>query len=436
MVKLSTIAAESAPVRGEQPPYEVHDTCCDCGHSIENTQHHSINYATVRVIDIYRLRWLVMSQAGTPAGLIAIRMPKWGLSMDEGQIVEWVKREGERFTEGEHLAEIETSKINNAFEAPSAGLLRRIVAQQGAKVVVGGLLAVAAEPSVSDEEIERFVGEFQASFVPESEEGSAGPALREQELEVDGRRINVLSSEGAGVPVVLIHGFSSELHSWDLTIGGLLRERPVIAVDLPGHGKSSKDVGTGTIRQLAEIVSKTLEKLGVSRFHLVGHSLGGAVALELSQLAADRVRSLALIAPAGLPGSELNRDFLDQIVDGERARDLRPALEQLFANASLASTELVDAMVQYKRIDGVQEALATLRDQLVDQKPRSASELERFPSTLALWGVSDRIVTQPSAQSLPATWKVVTFANSGHLPQIEEASKCTEALVQFLREHS
>jgi pyruvate dehydrogenase E2 component (dihydrolipoamide acetyltransferase) len=393
----------------------------------------TLSYATFDVIDIYRLCEPIMPQAGSPEGVIAIRMPKWGLSMDEGQVVEWVKRVGERFAEGEHLAEIETSKINNAFEAPAAGLLRRIVAPQGAKVVVGGLLAVAAEPSVSDEEIDRFVNEFQASFVSNSEEESAGPALKEHVVEVDGRRINVVSSEGAGIPVVLVHGFSSDLHSWDLTIGGFLRERPVIAIDLPGHGKSSKQVGSGSIKELAGIVLQTLRHLGIDPFHVVGHSLGGAVALEIGHLAPESVRSLSLLAPAGLPGSQLNREFLDRIVDGDRARDLRPALELLFANRGLASNELVDAMVQYKRIDGVQEGLAAIRDQLVGYAP---PKLDTLPPTLSLWGAADQIVSQPSSKALPSTWRVVTFSSSGHLPQMEEAGKCTEVLIQFFREHS
>jgi pyruvate/2-oxoglutarate dehydrogenase complex dihydrolipoamide acyltransferase (E2) component len=68
-------------------------------------------------------------------------MPKWGLTMTEGKVVGWLKDEGETFKAGDELLEIETTKITNVFEAPEAGVLRRIVAPAGATLPIGGLLA-------------------------------------------------------------------------------------------------------------------------------------------------------------------------------------------------------------------------------------------------------------------------------------------------------
>ena len=86
-----------------------------------------------------------------------LEIPKWGLSMEEGTIAQWLIQEGDNFTKGQEICEIETTKIVNVLEAPFDGTLRKIIAKDGDTLPVGGLIAVCAESSVSDAEIEQFV---------------------------------------------------------------------------------------------------------------------------------------------------------------------------------------------------------------------------------------------------------------------------------------
>ena len=85
-----------------------------------------------------------------------LEMPKWGLSMEEGLLARWAIQEGDDFTRGQEICEIETSKIVNVLEAPFAGTLRRIIAREGETLQVGAVLALVADASVSDAELDEF----------------------------------------------------------------------------------------------------------------------------------------------------------------------------------------------------------------------------------------------------------------------------------------
>ena len=78
-------------------------------------------------------------------------------------------------------------------------------------------------------------------------------------------------------PVVFVHGYGGDKNSWLFVQEPIAADRVTYAVDLPGHGESSKDVGDGTVQSLARVLIGLLDALGISRAHLVGHSMGGAV---------------------------------------------------------------------------------------------------------------------------------------------------------------
>ena len=365
-------------------------------------------------------------------GIQKLTMPKWGLSMTHGTVVEWLVPEGATIVAGEEVLEVETEKITGCVESPLDGTLRRHVARSGQVVPTGGLLGVAADPSVPDKEIDRFVD----LFLPEDVgDGSPSDDLAPQFAEVGDRQLRYLKRGEGGLPAVLLHGFTGNLGSWLFNHPELARRRVVYALELPGHGESTKEVGDGSLAMLVGALQEWLDVLRLPRVHLIGHSLGGAVALSTALQSPDRVRSCTLIAAAAL-GPEIDADYVAGVVAANRRKQLKPYLEKLFADPSRVTRQLVDDLLRFKRLDGVQEALGKLSQSLVANGKQVSvfrDVLEQLqPPTQVLWGDQDRIIPASHAADLPDRISVELLPDCGHMVHMEAAGKVNQLIQGFL----
>ena len=364
-------------------------------------------------------------------GLVKLGMPKWGLSMTEGTVVQWLVEEGTELKNGDEVIEVESEKINNAVEAPTPGVLRRQVAKEGDVLPVGGLLGVIADASVPDEEIDAYIEEFQATFVPEEEE-AGGP--EPETVEVGERQIQYLKiGEAEGPPLLLLHGFGGDINIWVFNQDALATERAVYAIDLPGHGGSTKDVGEGDLASFVDVVAGFMDAMGIEKAHIFGHSMGGAVAGSLAISHPERVQSVALIASAGL-GEEINGDYIEGFIAANRRKEMKNILGLLFADPDLVNRQLVNDVIKFKRLDGVDEALRKTADKLFPGgKQVDVPDLSRVEvPMLVVWGREDKVVPVSHSENVPEKARVEALDDTGHMPQMEAAGMVNRLLGKFL----
>ena len=364
-----------------------------------------------------------------------IVMPKWGLAMTEGTVLEWQASVGDDVSEGQEILDIETSKIVNSHESPVAGPFRRIVVEQGETVPVGALLGVCAPDSVSDEEVDAYVSEFLDNFDWEAASEDSGPEPEFADTSL-GRLRYLRQGDGDGEPVILVHGFGGDCMGWMFNQSALAEEFTTYAIDLPGHGGSEKNVGDGTVSFLAESLAAFTEAVGIDRAHLVGHSLGGAAVAALALLRPGIAASLTLIAPAGF-GEEINIEFIDGFIKQKRMRKLRSVLETLVADPALITDDMVEDVNKFKRLEGASEALEALRNgAFADgvQQYLFNRKLGEFDAPMQIiWGRSDKILPVAHGESLAGGAKAIILDEVGHMPHMEKSGEVNEAILSFIR---
>jgi pyruvate dehydrogenase E2 component (dihydrolipoamide acetyltransferase) len=142
------------------------------------------------------------------------------------------------------------------------------------------------------------------------------------------------------------------------------------------------------------------------------------------------VRSLTLISSAGL-GPEINAKYIDGFVASESRRDLKPVLQYLFADADLVSRSMVEDLLKYKRLDGVQAALRGLASALFKdarQGRNLAEDLAKLTLPIqVVWGAKDAIIPATHAKALPNA-RVEVIDAAGHMAQMEAAGRVNDLI--------
>ena len=248
--------------------------------------------------------------------------------------------------------------------------------------------------------------------------------------------------EGAGVTIVLIHGFGAAIDWWDEIAPQLAADHRVIRIDLIGHGGTAAPASGYSIERQAELVSAVLDKLGVDRFAVIGHSMGGEVATALATLNPERVERIVLIDSPPIAETTFSlltkaylTPYLGEFLSTVRSeRAMRRGLQQGFAPDFPVPQKFVADLEQltytaFREAHDDSVAYRTARptyERLAGLKP--------LPPLLVIFGSLDAIVPPQTAQlfaRVPSA-KIVMIDGAGHSPMVEAPAKTLEAIRSFL----
>ena len=226
---------------------------------------------------------------------------------------------------------------------------------------------------------------------------------------------------GEGVPVVFLHGFSADLNNWRGMLAGARADWPALAIDLPAHGRSPRDVPEDLDR-IAEQVEATLAAEQVGPLVLAGHSFGGALAARLASRGQLDIRGLCLFAPAGL-GPEINAAFVDGVLRARRSESLRPWLDLLAHDPAVISPAFLQATVQQRDDEGLTAAMRAFAERFFPDGTQAnsiRSDLARLMCPVRIvFGRQDRILPFSATAGLPGNVGLHAFDMCGHMPHLE-----------------
>lgn len=244
-------------------------------------------------------------------------------------------------------------------------------------------------------------------------------------------------------PIVLLHGTSASLHTWDGWAAELSKTRRVIRFDLPAFGLTGPHPQNDySIDGYVNFVIAVMDKLGVQRFALAGNSLGGQIAWATAVAAPTRVSALVLVdaggyafKPASVPiGFRLARiPGLRRVMEFTLPRGVvKSSIENVYGNPALVTPALVDRYYELTLRAGNRAALAYRMDQMLAGDVAQIKTL-KMP-TLILWGGQDRLIPLENAHWFArdiAGAKLVTFEALGHLPHEEDPKTTVAELFRF-----
>ncbi|MDO8306798.1 MAG: alpha/beta fold hydrolase [Actinomycetota bacterium] len=273
------------------------------------------------------------------------------------------------------------------------------------------------------------------------------------QVTLNGRDIAYRDLPGAGVPILLVHGIGSSRLSWgDVPDRIAASGRRVIAMDLPGHGDSSRGPGDYSLGAMACAVRDLLDHLGIARVHLVGHSLGGGISMQFIYQYPERVDALVLESSGGL-GEEAFSGLRAAALPGADLA-LRVAInERTLAAAAWVGNKLgwvgihphalspraLETVAWLGEDDRRAAFLATLRS-VVGPGGQSVSALDKLHlmadrPVLIIWGDRDPMIPMAHGEAahamLPGS-RFVVFPGAGHEPHVDDPARFADLIVDHI----
>ncbi len=267
-----------------------------------------------------------------------------------------------------------------------------------------------------------------------------------QFVEVNGLRVHLrdVGPRDDALPIVLLHGTSASLHTWEGWVAALESKHRVISLDLPGFGLTGPFAdGDESIERTLQLLTSLLAQLKVERCVVAGNSYGGRLAWELAVARPDLVHRLVLVDAAGYPRNSTSVPLGFRIAGTPGLRRLAEVLlpraliersvQNVYGDPSKVTSELVDRYFELTLRAGNRAALGRRIAQLRDGETSKLAGL--IIPTLILWGGQDRLIPPENAQRFHADLPhstLIMFEALGHVPQEEDPAATVAEVVKFL----
>lgn len=262
----------------------------------------------------------------------------------------------------------------------------------------------------------------------------------EKYITFQGNKVYVKVS-GVGQPLLLIHGLGTDHSMWGMNITALNKKFKVIAIDLPGFGKSDKPDVDYSIGFFTEAVKSIITSEGLKKVHLLGASLGGRIVLDVAIKYPELVEKLIVVSPAGI--SKLAKGIFGSSLGGElvafafsKRMFIEKILSQMVYDQEGITTSLVDTFIEGAKDKRYQRAFKRAGYGLGEEID---SLLEGIPKikldTLIIWGENDKVVPVKDGHFLHkqiANSKLVIFSQCGNLPFMEKTVPFNKVIIDFL----
>jgi pyruvate dehydrogenase E2 component (dihydrolipoamide acetyltransferase) len=244
---------------------------------------------------------------------------------------------------------------------------------------------------------------------------------------------------GAGSKtIVFLHGFGGCHEIWHDVISALMPGVRALAYDLPGHGISLECQGLGGAKAAARALLADLAARRLNKIHLVGHSMGGAIATLMALADPERVASLTLLAPGGF-GQEINGPLLRRYAAATEKDEIRACLAAMSGSRGAPPDHVVDMLFQMRgrprqRQSLVEMAAVMTRDDRQGVIPSAQLETLNMP-VMVVWGVEDPLLPVDQADSLPAHFHLHHVLDAGHMLVEEAPDLIAEVVRRNTRRH-
>ncbi len=263
-----------------------------------------------------------------------------------------------------------------------------------------------------------------------------------QFIEIEGMPVH-FRDEGEGVPLVLLHGTASSLHTWDAWTTNLKATYRVIRLDLPAFGLTGPHPEHRyTLPDYVAFLAKFLAELGIERCHLAGNSLGGNIAWNFAATYPQRVEKLILVNPSGYPTGK-KRPWIFTLaatpVANGIVRYITPRflieknLQQVYYNDAKITEALIERYYDFTLREGNREAFIERAKVPFTDRTQQLSAIQA--PTLVMWGKEDAWIPaslgQRFAEAIPHA-ELVLMDSTGHIPMEENPDKSIQVVRSFL----